>query len=265
MRHTWTAEEDAILVQTNATHTTPQQAKLLGMTVNSIRGRRGHLKKRGLLPDTERAYGRAWTEDERAELESLLMEGMPIKRIAKRLRRGIPAIYSQISRRGGSVRAIRTAIGLGVRSACKVGRLLGVADTTVALWIERGWLTARRDNTWRDHNKAKARKHGRPHYLVTDEALMNFMAVRAAWPSWQVERIKDEDWRTYAADIRAAGAWLSTLAVAARYHYTDSTVNGWYQRGEMAGVATVVWRQTRYFWSADLEHFIPPQERRLAA
>lgn len=267
MRHTWTEAEDRILIDTNATHTTQQQAALLGYTVTSVRGRRQHLRARGLLPSHERAYGRVWTADERAHMEALVLEGKPVKQIAKVLGRGIPAIYSQIARYGLGVSTLRGSIGLGVRSASAVARLMAVADTTVALWIERGWLKARRDNTWRSKNKKKRRNVGRPRFLITDENLMAFLEEKAAWVSWNVDKIADVDWREYACGVRASagGEWLSTLDMAARYCYGDSTVLGWWQRGCMPGVRTILWRQTRYFWSGDLVGFVPPQERRFAA
>jgi hypothetical protein len=195
------------------------------------------------------------------------MEGMPVKSIAKKLKRGVPAVYTQISRNGMGVSTLRGSIGLGVRSASSVARMFGVADTTVALWIGRGWLSAKRDNTWRSQHKKKARKVGRPRYLVTDTSLMDFMHERAAWVSWSVRGITDPDWQAYATDARTAagGEWLSTLDLAARYHYIDSTVLGWFYRGSMGNVTTILWRQTRYFWSADLRGFQPPQERRMAA
>lgn len=245
-RQMWTSAEDQILIATHATCTVARQAAKLGRTLNSVRQRRARLQRQGLLPGTQRAYNRAWTDDEDAEAYALLAQGFSVPQVARRLKRTIGSIYDR-----QNILAARNQDGAQVRSANAAAQLLGVSQPTLVSWIDRGWLRATRNRA----SARRGRKSIRPEYLITDDAIMLFIANRETWPAWEAKWIADPDWRAYADEQRrdAGGRWMTTKEIAYQLRVASTTVLDWYQRGTMAGVATVVY-QHRFFWSADIEH-----------
>lgn len=153
---------------------------------------------------------RRWSPEEDDQLRHLIVCGWSVRRIAGVLNRSIHAIYWRVGRWGGMDALRHTTFA--VRSASEVARLMAVPARDVKRWIERGWLRAHRNYARRSRRVARLR------FLVSDEALEDFLADSQTWATWQVEAITDPDWRQFAAEARSQGqgAWIDTTAYAER-------------------------------------------------
>lgn len=262
----WTPEEDQFLIDTHSTLKVAEQAARLERPKGSTRQRRSELTRRGLIDPTKRKAARPWTRQEHDMLIGWLQDGLGLRTIANRMPgRTYYAIEGYIERAGLSVIQIRSNNIAQVRTAAETADLFGVPHWRVVRWIHYKWLYGRRDlKRARGVRKVKVQK---PYYRVTDESLIAFIKDRRYWPAWSVEEMTDPFWREFAVEQRAAagGEWVSTPELARRMRYSTSTVHGWYVRGLLTEIEATEIDHTRYFWSADLEGFVPADRRRKAA
>lgn len=192
-----------------------------------------------------------WSDDEDHTLMELLAEGMPVRKIVRRLPgRTEKSIRTRIAHRGYQVRGLRAS-----RSLRGVSLLFGVSPKQVQRWVERGWL-----KVYRDIKPKHARTQDvipRAHFCVSDDHLMQFLECRISWVTWDANRITDPDWQAAALDIRAGagGEWLNVRDVAARYGYSPSVVWDWIKLGILQATRIT---NSYYVWSADLNGFRPP-------
>jgi len=192
---------------------------------------------------TTRAW-RRWTALDELTLRTCYQDGVPVRTIARQLRRTQTAIRLK-QRRLHLRRCERHTL-----PAAAVARTMGLScPKTVANWVGRGWLRpigGRRARTWR----------------FDPLALWDLCANGQTFVAWEVARITDPELRAYAAEQRALHPrWLRLQEVARRYHVTPGTVAGWVTQGRF--VAEQVQRYGVVWLREDaLDGFVPPCEQR---
>lgn len=199
---------------------------------------------------------RYWTEDDRALLDLMTQQGYGVPDIARKLKCDVQRIYNHT--KGGKIVTLRAQKGAKVRPVVEVGTLFGVSKNTAYHWVERGWLQGRRNKAWAVRAGSKPQ---RPHYLITEQAILDFIENRKTWVAWDVWRITDPDWRKHAECVRrdAGGYWLTSKDMANRFGYSGGTVSEWARRGVLPSLK---YGQNHFFWSEDLAGWQPPLERR---
>jgi transposase len=245
-RQPYTPEEIEILINTYTTHSTREQAAIIGRSVASVVQKRCILIKKALVDPKCRKKQRLWTDNERYLIEELIIQGYSINHIAQRLTdRSADAIRGFILYSGRTLREMRSGL-FAVRGVCDVARLFGVHPNTVVRWIGKHWLYARR-------NIGQQKKH-RQRYarLITDESIQKFMTVREAWPTWEPAWIHDSDWNREAMDIRKAarGRWIRPRDAAKMLYYSEKTILYWLNRGKWQ-VTTMKHGKHWYIWLSD--------------
>lgn len=200
---------------------------------------------------------RRWTESEDMLVETMLQQGSSVVAVAQKTRRTYAGVRTRLVRNGSSIRKERARPASEVRNRGQVAALFGVCPMTAHRWITLGWLAARRNGAW---SRRKAVRHDL-HYLITDDALMEFIDRRETWVSWDAAKITDADWREYAMEIRASarGEWVLLKDFARSLGRPYTTVFGWWQRGLMDRLTMLRHGRQVYIWSADLKTFIPPR------
>lgn len=224
-------------------------------------------------------FRRSWTEDELIQIEVMLQAGEPVHVIARQLGRPVYAVRNR-----HEIVQLRQGV---VFERGEVARLFGVNDKTAVYWQKRGWLPRKRNGASSIERQRQDRvgfrvffkevtgfeanetpsepfrpgKHSA--YLITLDAIHAFIENRDTWVAWEPAQIADESLRAYAQELRqlADGHWLTTAEVAARLGYSSKTVCYWRYAQYMHAVRTVKYGSAVFFWSADLEQWIPPSER----
>lgn len=201
-----------------------------------------------------RAYTR-WTDEELAALRELAAEGLTATAIAYQLRarygRSLPSTYHQIARAGG-VEALRGGRVFRMRSQRQLAELFGEDPKLVRIWVERGWL-----DVLRYRRRRTRERRGGPTMLISDIALQAFLAVEAAWPSYDPACIADPDWRAEAERLRAAagGGWVRVADLARQLHYTPTGFRRAWSSYPYARRVTQ-WRGDNYLWAPDVPAFV---------
>lgn len=212
---------------------------------------------------------RRWTEEEIAALYDLAAEGLPLMAIAHQMLRqygrALSGTLHKVYQAGG-IAALRGNRQFLVRSQRQVAALFDEDPKLVRIWIDRGWLKADR---YRSKRRAE-RRHGGPTKLISELALLAFLAVPEAWPSYDPARIADPDLRAEAARLRAeaGGGWVKVADIARQLHYTT-----WGLRRAWASYPhprrVTQWRGDNYLWAPDVPAFVAwvqtPNRRREAA
>lgn len=184
--------------------------------------------------------GRAWTRDDQAKLAELLLEGKSDEAIGRALGRSAIAIEIRRKRTGLPSRT------RSINSARRAAERLGMDATVLVNRIDRGLLKAQRG----------PRRGPYAQWQITDEALYDYVANPAAWPTYRVEDINDRELRLWAIECRRE-RYLTTGEVARRYHVTHGTVHAWITRGLLPAVRWANWRVPE----SALAGFVPPCDR----
>jgi hypothetical protein len=225
--------------------TVAEQAARLGLKRTTLAGIRARLIRAGLLIPRGRGPGNAWSWDEELKLIDLVEQGYGYDALAKRMQRTRTAIVLKCKRLG-----VRVTTTLATLSARDVALLLGKGCAkSVVRWIHLGWLKGR--NAGGAGHKALWR--------VQWDDLTAFMANHNTWMAWDAERVTDPALREWALELRqaAGGEWLTIGQVATRFCVDHAAVNQWVHKGFLPAVDYGNW----WFWSADIEGWLPPCER----
>lgn len=194
---------------------------------------------------SERIQGhpkRNWTTEQLTALEWMLDKGMPDAAIGKALGRSATAV--QVMRKRSRLPS-RTERNYTCR---KLGSLLGVDGKAVAWWIRNRWLRGRQGQR-RGRNRQ---------WVVTEDALMEFLENRAYWHLWDPARLADRDLREWALEQRSE-QFLTLAEVARRFWVVESTVGSWLDRGELPFVRRG--RGNRLVPESSLRGWVPPGQR----
>lgn len=228
-------ERLAYLRATWGIQTAGEQATALGISYSLVTHLRSYLRQEGSVDLSRRGRLRQWTEDEVARAEMMIADGCSIDRVAQRLHRSPNAVTHALRAYGlGGIDQVRDLPHAMVRSQRQICDLFAVSPWWVRIWIREGWLVARRN-----HIQNKRPKHRRCQFLITDEALYQFLEVQAAWPTYEPGQITDADWRQRAQDLRAAAGnplWVTAQYAATQLHYSTATVLWQLRIGRLAGV-----------------------------
>lgn len=184
---------------------------------------------------------RNWTPAELLELQELLSHGLTDDRIAHSLGRTALAIRLARKRHGivGRRQLFLTTRG--------VAKAIGVrCSKTVAKWIRRGWLRARKGQQVGPHHE----------YYVAREALYDFLQDRRYWHVWRPDRIEDPEIKDWAAERRLE-RYLRPGEVAARLCVHQHAVNQWIHKGLLPAYRWGNW----WLKESDVEAFRLPCER----
>lgn len=251
----WTEAEDAQLRdRLRAGQTTAEVATALGRGRAAVATRAlrwGGL--RGLrAPALPTRRGLPWCPDEADQLRFLIACGWSVRRCAGVLGRPIGGVYYWLSRHGG-IDALRHTT-FATRSGREVAQLLGVSYRQVKAWIDRGWLRAHRNYARRSRRAKRLR------FLVSDEALEDFLLAPRSWLYWQPGQIADPDWRELAAQIRARhepGRFWTTPLLAREHGVTPRAVLLW-----VASRRASAWydHERWYVWASEDGHLLPMPE-----
>lgn len=247
-----TDEEKAFLVRTHGYMTAVEQAAQLQVGYDVVCYQRQKLVRAGLIARETRAYGRPYTPDEDAQIGELVRQGMTIRRIARRLHRPFSSMVTHITMDMGGIRKLRSCDETArVRNTTEVGQLFGLTKFTVRKWIRLGWLKAS------SSRKVKSR---RPFALITDEALMEFMAKRDCWPAWHPTDITDPDWQIYGRDLRSAGDWVSCGEISRKYGIRIQRIYAWLRERRGVGIRVLRYGEGKgrelLVWSSDVQALV---------
>lgn len=246
-RRNFTPAEWDLLVEWAGSVPLAEQARRLGRSYGVIIAARGTLAAQGRITGLRRPNPtyRRWTVTEDQQLEALLDRGMSYQAIAARMGRTYESVSTHAYKIGLS------KMGGGTYSALGVAKLLGLrCSKAVALWIERGWITAKnisdgpQDAYWR----------------ITIEAVWAFLEETTHWMCWEPETITDPDLKAWAVELRATGPrWIPAGEARRRVHVTQSALAGYARRGLITAVFYSVW----WYLESDLDTFVIPSEREL--
>lgn len=163
---------------------------------------------------------KAWTPDEDMKLVDLIEAGRTVPQIARAMGRSQNSVKVRMSRTV-ECRQIRPM------SARKVAETLGLpCSKTVSRWLEQGYLNGRQGSIRAGRSKR---------WLVTEDALMEFIEAPEHWHRWDAERIPDLDLREWAVGLRNE-RYLTLGEVAARFYVAKGTVNKWISEGRLPAV-----------------------------
>lgn len=123
--------------------------------------------------------------------------------------------------------------------------------TKVRRWLRSGALVGQRNRT------EKRRAPQQRKVLITEQAVLDFLAVRAEWPSYDPADITDPDLRAEALRLRAeaGGHWLKLADWARARGYTPAAAQQWVAAGVLPAIT---YGRVLYGWSADLDGWQPP-------
>lgn len=125
-------------------------------------------------------YNRRWTDVENDILIAGNEAGNAISTLHKQLRmagfnRSLSAIADQVAK-------LQLGWNRNWYTATEVGKLMGVENKSVVLWIDKGWLTAKRGVGISSEYRAEDLEERRLKYQITIPALRKFMlALPRAW------------------------------------------------------------------------------------
>lgn len=194
---------------------------------------------------------RPWQPEDDERLVDMIRDGLSAVKIAAALGRGINATYDRAAKHGG-FDLLRSG-PIATRNAQEVALLFGVPHPVVCKWIAAKYLKARRN---------KSRHQSRfGHYLIHDDALLDFLDRRETWMDYTPEQIADPDWCEAARAARAKqpGRWLTPGEVALQTGYDSSAVHKWIRKKQIPALRRV---RIYFVWSADLAVFTPPGKLR---
>lgn len=167
---------------------------------------------RGVYSNARR---KAWTEADRMVVEEMIAAGRSIREIARKMKRSENSVKVYTAR-NLKLRVIRPM------TAHKVAVTLGLGcGKTVTRWIAQGYLRGYRTNLGAAQNKQ---------WLVTEDALLDFMRAPEHWHRWEPERIADWTLREWAQETRTE-TYYTQAEVAKRYSVVIATVAQWMDRG----------------------------------
>jgi excisionase family DNA binding protein len=132
-----------------------------------------------------------------------------------------------LSSRGYSIRDARTSGAIQSHTLHGLAALLGVSDSTVYLWHQRGWLKAQRTRTRTSRRSHKPNGH----YIVTDEHLENFLRDPIYSVLIDPTCVTDPTWREVVEEARAVYRLHTMDEAAVRMCVTRSAVKHWLNRG----------------------------------
>jgi DNA-binding transcriptional MerR regulator len=253
----------AILAGEARRATAPDLAAELGVHVATVRRYRQALIAEGrLLPRHRR-----WTLADREQINDLVQQGRNLVQIAQALRVSEAALERALLRWGLTLRGLRRQ-EVQVRTLDGVADLLGVPRPRVRHWVAKGWLKARRNGT-KNRSAKQIGRHGgrigdRRHARINDLDIQDFLALRAAWPSWEPAAIPDPLWREEAEELRraAGGRWVKLSELAQRWHYSPKSAPQWLRSGRWP-VEHTSWANATYIWETDGVALLRPPERRM--
>lgn len=132
----------------------------------------------------------------------------------------------------------------------RAAALMGVSDYTVEQWIAAGHLAV---------VEPKRRKRRGAMILIAPRALVAFLRVREAWPTYAPTAITDPTYRAYAKRLRAEahGRWVSTSEIATALGVAPPTVRGWRAAGWPDGGRWLSLSVGTFLWLPD-GHSLPP-------
>lgn len=173
------------------------------------------------------------------DLIESIANGASIGALAKKLGAGKHAIYERLYKHGTGVKEIRSGV-VAVRTINQVATLFGVHTDRVERWVRLGWLK-------HGATDKATRRIKRRYTLICDTAIMDFMALRVTWPSWEVEKITDVDWRREAMCVRSAGQWVRVTDILRARGYAPSGASkyvseGWFPGAQLINGIWYVWR-----------------------
>jgi excisionase family DNA binding protein len=157
--------------------------------------------------------------------------------------------------RGYSVRALRTSGAIQSHTLHGLTSLLGVCKNTTYLWYQRGWLKAQRTRA------GKTRRTSQPngHYIVTDEALEDFLGDPIYSVLIDPSRVTDPDWREVVENARAVYRLHTMNEAAEKMLVTRHTIGSWCYRGILSHIQL---GRRRYIPQEALDNFDASQHDR---
>lgn len=218
-RRPYTAADKAFLVESYSRLSVEMQAAAINRTPGSVKCVRRQLLREGKVSPHERAQKRAWSDDEREIIQTMLRKGAASSAIVAALPgRTAEAYQVYMERKGGTVTGTRQRFQ--VYTSRQAARILGISNSTMIDWI-----------------RAKVIKAKRPAaplsmYRITSDWLRAFLVDRSKWPWVAPERMTDPYWRgvTLAARAEADGTWMSIADAALGYYVCFQTLYKWLER-----------------------------------
>lgn len=159
-------------------------ARELDRSVGWLKWRAGVMGVRRLAEP----YNRRWTEVENDILRAGIEAGYALSTLHKQLRlagfqRALSAIVDQVGK-------LQLGWNRNWYTATEVGHLLGIESKSVAQWVEKGWLVAKRGVGISSPYSADEMEERRLRYQITIPALRKFMLAHPR--AWDHRRVRIE-------------------------------------------------------------------------
>lgn len=182
----------------------------------------------------------------------LIQDGVPMAEVAQAI--NVPSVRAlrwHLYRHGVRVRKVLRSPASRVFSMEALAIIFSTTTTKVRRWVRFGALKGRRNRTEKQHSPQQRKM------LITEQAVLDFLAVREQWPSWEASDITDPDLRAEAERIRAeaGGHWVMLADWAREQGYSATAARQWVS----AGLLVVhTYGRVYYVWSTDMDGWQPP-------
>jgi excisionase family DNA binding protein len=198
---------------------------------------------------------RTWKENELQDVLTRISHGESVQKIAHYYHTSDDALYTMLSYRGYSVRSLRTSGAIQSHTLHGLAPLLGVCESTMYLWYRRGWLKAQRTRAGKMRRSAKPNGH----YIVTDEALEDFLSDPIYSVLINPDGITDPIWREVVEDARSIHRLHTMDEAAEKMQVTRHTIGSWCYRGILSHIQL---GRRRYISQEALDNFDASQHDR---
>lgn len=238
------------LIQMNGL-TLSHQAAELRLALTTVRAYRSTLIKAGMLKSRVKRFA-DFTPDQIDRVRRLASYGYSHSGIAQLTEFSVPQV-------GRICKEHNIKTGEGYWTLADLEQVMGIPESTVERWRDEEWITPQL--TKEVGGRRRSRRSVRQ--LVTRRDMVDFLTIRAAWPSYQPSNINDPELRQAAEMMRcsARGRWvpLSDVADMAGIYFTRVArrmKNGWLADWEWTTIG-----RARYLWMPDGSMLPPYIER----
>jgi hypothetical protein len=198
---------------------------------------------------------RTWKQNELQDVLTRISHGESVREIAHYYHTSDNALYMMLNYRGYSVRSLRTSGAIQSHTLHGLASLLGVCQSTIYLWYRRGWLKAQRTRA----GKTRCSPQPNGHYIVTDEALEDFLSDPIYSVLVDPARVTDPDWREVVKDARAVHRLHTMDEAAEKMCVTRHAIGSWCYRGILPHIQL---GRRRYIPQEALDNFDASQHDR---
>lgn len=208
-----------IIAATYATHTSKEQAALIGRSIQRVYQIRSEAVCAGLVKPCDRATYAEWSDADFDRFTGLYRKLLDPERAAKMIGRTYDSARHETYKRGET---LETLLAGHAWTRVELAALLSVDKSTIVRWERDGYIKTFRRGRYR---------HGQ--LWVRRSELLRFFGVREVWPAYNPDCIKNAELAAAARfeRLQARGRWVRVPEYARIVHFSASTVLEWIRLG----------------------------------